>query len=114
MIVYPKKQIQIEVETQIGALLFDKAITINLKDYFNYKNIFLIENIGKSFKYIGNNYITQLKKDKQPSFKSIYSLGLIKLEMLKTYKKINLINNFIQSFKFFANVSIFFKIKAKL
>ena len=42
-----------------------------------------------------NEYIIKLEKSKQPPFKLIYSLKLIKLEILKTYIKINLANGFI-------------------
>ena len=55
-----------------------------------------------------NNYIIKLKKDKQPLFRLIYSLKLIKLKTLKTYIKINLVNNFIQFFKSFSRVFILF------
>ena len=42
-----------------------------------------------------NEYIIKLEKDKQPSFGLIYSLELVKLEILKIYIKTNLINGFI-------------------
>ena len=42
-----------------------------------------------------NKYAIKLKKDKQPSFRLIYSLGSIKWKMLKIYIKTNLANSFI-------------------
>ena len=41
------------------------------------------------------NYIIKLEKNKQLLFGSIYNLEVVKLEILKTYIKINLINSFI-------------------
>ena len=67
-----------------------------MAEYFDYSNIFLAEYIIKFLKYTKiNNYAIKLKKNKQLSFKRIYSLGLVKLEILKTYIKINLTNSFI-------------------
>ena len=42
-----------------------------------------------------NNLIIELENNKQLSFKSIYSLKLIKLEILKTYIMTNLVNSII-------------------
>lgn len=41
-------------------------------------------------------------------YNTIYSLDLVKLKTFKTYIKINLTNNFIQLFKSFIEVFIFF------
>ena len=65
-------------------------------EYFNYKDIFLGNNIIKLSKYTKiSNYAIKLKKSKQLFFKPIYNLGPIKLKILKTYIKTNLANNFI-------------------
>ena len=46
-------------------LLFNKAFTIVIVEYFDYSNIFLIENIAKLLENIGiNNYAIKLKKNK--------------------------------------------------
>lgn len=55
-----------------------------------------------------NKYLIDLEPDKQLFYKSIYSLGPVKLETLKTYFKINLTNGFIEFFLFLASKSIFF------
>ena len=103
MIIYFKKK------AQIGALLFDNAFIKILAEYSNYNNIFFVENVTELPKNSKRNkHFIKLKKDKQPLFKSIYNLKLIKLEILKTYTEINLANDFIQSFKFFTGISIFF------
>ena len=83
-------------KAQIKVLLFDKASIVVLVKYFFYSNIFLVENITKVLKYFKiNDYIIELKKDKQSSFSSIYSLGSVELEILKAYNKANMANNFI-------------------
>ncbi len=48
---------------------------------------------------------------KQPPYKPIYSLGLVKLETLKIYTKIYLKTRFIWSFKSPTSISIFFDLK---
>ena len=80
--------------------------------YFNYNNIILAENIIEFIEHIRmNNYIIKLEEDKQSFFKLIYSLGLIKLKMLKIYIKINLANGFIYFSKFFTRIFIIFNWK---
>ena len=69
-------------------------------EYFDYSNIFLAENTIKLSENTGiNEYTIKLEEDKQLFFRLIYSLGLIKLETLKTYIKTKLVNSFIQLFK---------------
>ena len=83
-----------------------------MAEYLNYNNVFLANNTVKLLEYIRiNNYIIKLKKNKQLYFGLIYSLESVKLEMLKTYIKINLANSFICFFKFPAKISIFFNEK---
>ena len=68
--------------------------------------------MAEFFKYIKvNNYVIKLEKNKQPLFKSIYSLKSIELKIIKTYIKTNIANSFIQSSKFFIKVSILFNKK---
>ena len=106
MPVHSKKQ------AQIGALLFDKAPIEILAKYFNYSNIFLVENAAELPENTGiNEHAIKLEEDKQPSFGPIYSLGPVELETLKTYIKINLANSFIWPFKSPARASILFNRK---
>ena len=42
-----------------------------------------------------NKHAINLEPDKQLSYKSIYSLGVVELKILKTYIKANLANEFI-------------------
>ena len=55
-----------------------------------------------------NEYAIKLEKSKQPPFGSIYSLGPVKLETLKTYIKTNLVNGFIRPSKSLAGALILF------
>ena len=50
----------------------------------------------KLLKYLDfNKYIINLKENKQPFYRVIYSHRFIKLKLFKTYIKINLTNDFI-------------------
>ena len=77
-------------QAQIRALLLDKAFTEIWAEYFDYSNAFLSENIAEFPKNNGiNKYAIELKENKQRLFEFIYSLGLVELEILKTYIKTN-------------------------
>ena len=77
--------------------------------YFKKQAQIKLKNTAKFLKYTRiNNYIIQLKKDKQPFFGLIYNLRSIELEILKIYIKTNLANGFIRLFKSFTNTLIFF------
>ena len=54
-----------------------------------------------------SEHTIKLIRTKQPSYKAIYSLDFIKLEIFKTYIKINLANDFIQFLKYPAGTFIF-------
>ena len=100
MPIYSKKQAQVE------ALLFNKVFTEVLIEYFDYNNIFLPKNVAKLLENIKiNKYTIKLKEDKQLSFKSIYSLELIELKMLKTYINTNSAIGFI--YLFISSIGIF-------
>ena len=103
MLAHSKKQAQVE------ALLFDKALTKVLAKYSNYSNVFSVKYAAKLLENTKiNKHAIKLEKSKQSSFKSIYSLRLIKLETLKTYIKTNLTNGFIQASKSLAGAPILF------
>lgn len=55
-----------------------------------------MENVTEFSEYISlNDHTIELEEGKQPLFGQIYSLKLVKLEILKIYIKTNLTNNFI-------------------
>ena len=106
MLVHSKKQ------TQVGALLFDKASTEVLAKYFNYSNVFLVENTAKLPENTRmKEHTIKLEEGKQPPFSPIYSLKPVKLEILKTYIETNLANGFIWPSKFLAGAPILFNKK---
>lgn len=85
-----------------------KEITVPT-EYSNFTNIFFSNFAAKLLEYIEiNNHSINLKKDKQPLQKLIYSLRSMKLEILKTYIEINLANNFIRLLKLLASIPILF------
>lgn len=55
-----------------------------------------------------NDYIIELINSKQPLYRPIYSLNLVKFETLKTYIKINLVISFIRPSKFPIDILILF------
>ena len=100
---------KIQDNVQVGALLFDKAPIEVPAEYSDYNNVFLVENAAELSKNTRiNKHAIKLEEDKQSSFRPIYSLGSIELEMLKTYIKTNLANGFIWPFKSPAKALIFF------
>ena len=65
-------------------------------EYYDYSNIFSVENTAKLLENINiNEYTIKLEEDKQPLSGHIYSLKPIKLEILKIYIETNLANSFI-------------------
>lgn len=95
--------------TQITLLQANKALIEVLDKYFDYVNVFsfnlvieLLENISI------NKYTINIKKDKQSLYRLIYSLGLVKLEILKTYIEILLKTGFIQPSKSLIDISTLF------
>lgn len=80
---------KLRAKLRIEPILFNKALTAILAEYYNYNNIFLVENIAKLVKYTKMNvYTVELKRYKQLLFEHIYSLYPVELEMLKTYIKL--------------------------
>ena len=90
------------------ALLVGKKVKILIK-YLDFLNVFLKEKALILSKAINlNQYAIELQKNQQLLYKSIYSLKLIELEMLKTYIKTNLTNGFIWHLKSPLSAFIFF------
>lgn len=101
MTIHPTREAQI-------ALLVAKKVNVSAK-YLNYADVFLKEIAAELPKRLSiNKHAINLKPDKQPPYRPIYSLGLLELEIFKTYIKINLANGFICSSKFSARIPILF------
>ena len=89
---------------RIAALKWDKASTKILIEYYDYADIFSIDLVMELFKNTSiNKYAIKLVEEKELSYKLIYALSLIKLEILKAYIEIYLKTGFIQTFKFLAD-----------
>lgn len=85
-----------------------RKVTISAK-YLDFTNVFSKNSAAKLFvRSEINKHIINLKSGKQPSYKPIYSLKLVKFKTLKTYIEINLANNFIQSSKSLVQALILF------
>ena len=111
MIIDPGRKTQIEAQSgaQVRALLFNKASTKIPAEYSDYNNVFSTKNTVELLENIGiNEHAIKLEEDKQPSFRSFYSLGPVKLETLKTYIKTNWTNGFILLSKSLARAPISF------
>lgn len=83
-------------EAQIAFLFTEKA---KMSDkYSDFVNVFLEEKalmLPEWTKF--NQYVIELEEGKQPPYQLIYSLGLVELEILKTYIKTHLKTRFIRS-----------------
>lgn len=79
--------------------LLKKSFIVISNIYGKFADIFFIENIVIFFKYFeANNYAIELIGDLQPLYRPIYSLELVKLEILKMYIEANLANILIRFF----------------
>ena len=78
-------------------------------EYSDYSNFFSAENAAELPENTGmNKYAIELEESKQPPFRSIYSLGPVEFEMLKTYIETNLANGFIHPSKSLATAPMLF------
>lgn len=93
----PAIQVHLFCQTQIGLLLADKALIKVQSKYLDYVNDFLFHFITELSENISiNKHTIILEEDKQLLYGLIYSLGLVKLETLKTYNETYLKTGFIQ------------------
>lgn len=93
-----KMTIYLAIKTWIILLLVEKIII--LAEYLDFTNVFLKKSVVVLFKLTGDNeHEIKLEKNKQPFYKSIYSLEPVKLEIFKIYIETNLANGFIRPSK---------------
>lgn len=94
---------------QIASLKIDEVPTTILTEYSDFIDIISPELVAEFPKYTKiNTHVDDLINITQLLYKSIYSLGPVALEILKTYIETYLANGFIRFFKFLASVSILF------
>ena len=68
--------------------------------YVDFANVYFSDLASKFPKHTGiNNYAIKLVDGQLSTYKPIYSLGLVELEILKFYIEINLANKLIRLFK---------------
>ena len=90
------------------ALFLAKKVNILVK-YLDFTNVLLEQSANLLLEQIkANEHTIELEKSKQPLYRPIYSLGLIKLKTFKTYIETNLANGFIRTLKSLADTPIFF------
>ena len=81
---------------QIAALVANEALTSILTEYSDFADVFSLELATELPEHIRiNDHAIKLVDNQQPPYGPIYSLGPVKLEILKTYIETNLANNFI-------------------
>ena len=89
--VYPSRK------SQISGLIAKKTSTRIPNKYVDFTNVFSLDLAFELFEQIGiNDHAIELVDSQQLPCKSIYSLGPVELETLKTYIKSNLANKFIR------------------
>lgn len=97
---------------QTGTLYQEEIFIKILAKYSDFANIFSfwwIRELSKNTSI--NEHAIELEKVKQPLYRTIYSLRLVELEILKAYIKTHLRTKFIWLFKSSAAAPIFFNKK---
>ena len=93
---------------QVAIIIANKVSISISTEYFDFADVFSLEQISKFLKHNKiNNHAIELDNDYQLLYGPIYSLGLVELETLKTYIKINLANGLIRPSKSLAEATIF-------
>ena len=98
-------------KAQIAYLKADEAPTKVLNKYVDFADVFSPKLAAELLEHGISNYAIKLVDEQQPSYGLLYSLGLVKLETLKTYIENNLANGFIRPSKSPAGALIFFNKK---
>lgn len=105
-------KVHLDCKVQIATLIIDKIPIIIPTKYSNFDNVFFKKSTIVLPEHIEiNTNAINLEKSKQPLYQPIHSLGILKLETLKTYIETNLANNFICSFKSPVSAPILFNKK---
>ena len=103
--VHPSKR------AQIAHLKADKASTEVSSKYIDFVEVFSSKLVTELLKHGINNHIIEFVDDWQPAYALIYSLGPMKLEILRAYIENNLANGFIKPSKSPAGAPILFNKK---
>ena len=85
---------------QISGLIAEKASTKVPAEYLDFADVFSPDLASELFEHNGiNDHAIKLVDGQQPSYRPIYSLEPVELEILKAYIEINLANGFIRPSK---------------
>lgn len=99
-------------KAQIGSFKADETLFSVTCKYVDFIDVYSKDLAIKPSKYTKiNSYAIKLVDSQQTLYGLIYSLGLVKLKILKSYIEINLATSFIRRFKFLASAFILFIIK---
>lgn len=102
-------EVHLFCKAQIGSLKADETLPSVTCKYVDFVNIYSKNLAIKLSKYTRiNSYAIKLVESQQTPYRSSYSLGLVKLKILKSYIETNLATSFIRRFKFLASASILF------
>ncbi len=94
--------------TQIAHLKADKAPTKDPSEYVDFADVFSPKLAAELPEHTEiNDHVIELVDNRQSSYGPIYSLGPMKLEMLKAYIKNNLVSGFIRPSKSLVGALIF-------
>ena len=94
-------------------MIAKKASIKVLAKYLDFADVFSPDLASELSKYTKiNNHAIELVKSQQPLYRPIYSLGPVKLEILKAYIETNLANGFIRPSKSPAGAPILFDRKS--
>ena len=101
--------ILIHVSYQVSVALAISKKTRILAEYSKFFNIFFLDSAVKLIKHIRiNNHYMNLIENEYPLYSLIYNLGLVELNILKTYIEAKLASSFTRPSKFFINALILF------
>lgn len=108
LFVKPMK-VYLDCKVQIAVLIADKAPVIVPAEYLDFADVIFKKSAVVLLEHIEiNSHAINLDEGKKTLYEPIYSLGLVELEILKTYIKTNLANSFIRFFKSLASALILF------
>ena len=98
---------------QVSGLIAEGAPTKVPAEYLEFADVFFPDLASELSEYTGiNDHAIKLVDGQQPRYGSIYSLGPVELETLKTYIETNLANGFIRLSKSPAGAPILFDRKS--
>lgn len=94
------KNIYLFCKIPIALLKTNKTPTTVFLKYFNFADVFSPKLVAKLSEYIEiNNHTINLVDGKKPSYRPIYNLKPMELDILNIYIETNLVNGFIRFFK---------------